>query len=388
VFVGHTERAEMPRVFLSYSSMDKGLANRLASDLRDEGIDVWFDEWRIRVGDSITQAIQHGLADADFVLVLLSTHSVASGWVQKEWQSQIGREAEGKGTIILPIRLDACEIPPLLADKKYADIGLDYRQALEEIVCAIAANSGEHRLDTRVADAAIASTPGHNMGEASVVFELISIDDNWKKYWSGGRKPRNKHEDKTHHLPSFDRDVTYEFCLPGRYEDIDPQFDLTILNRTREPVVLAKVGVAVIRLAHYPYFPCAGIPAAAKIEKMAHYVIPVPDTIHIEKAELARRHTESRRDNLERRHWKGQVGYEEYYREMFELEAFCIDIEAESVVEFGDPVYLQSEAPFRFTALLRHYCRNTARYAVIKFFLDMTRSRYYSPSISMSNPRM
>ena len=82
----------MTLVFLSHSSKDKPLARKIAEKIKDVGIKVWLDEWEILVGDSITQKIQTGLESANYVAVLLTKHSVKSGWVEKEWQSKIGGE--------------------------------------------------------------------------------------------------------------------------------------------------------------------------------------------------------------------------------------------------------------------------------------------------------
>lgn len=124
-------------VFLSYSHQDRELAERLAKDLKTHNIGVWLDEWEILVGDSITQQVTHGLNQVDFVTLLLTNHSVDSGWVEKEWQSQIGIEAERKRIRILPVRSDCAEIPVLLRDKKYADISSNYEKGLSDLVRAI-----------------------------------------------------------------------------------------------------------------------------------------------------------------------------------------------------------------------------------------------------------
>jgi len=107
----------MITVFLSHSSRDKSLARRIAEDLKTRSIEVWFDEWEIRVGHSISQMIERGLEKADYVAVLLTSHSVNSGWVEKEWQAKIGEEAEKRKVIILPLRGENCRIPALLRDK-------------------------------------------------------------------------------------------------------------------------------------------------------------------------------------------------------------------------------------------------------------------------------
>ena len=133
----------MITVFLSHSSRDKSLARRIAEDLKTRSIEVWFDEWEIRVGHSISQMIERGLEKADYVAVLLTSHSVNSGWVEKEWQAKIGEEAEKRKVIILPLRGENCRIPALLRDKRYADFVDDYQSGLDELLKAIEAHSGQ-----------------------------------------------------------------------------------------------------------------------------------------------------------------------------------------------------------------------------------------------------
>jgi hypothetical protein len=135
----------MPVAFLSHSSLDKNLARRIAVDLSMSGIKVWFDEWEIAVGHSITQRVEKGLDDADFVIVLLTNHSVASGWVQKEWRSRIGDEASSHGIYVLPVLAENCDIPRLLRDKKYADLRGDYNRGLRDLISSIRAHAGKDR---------------------------------------------------------------------------------------------------------------------------------------------------------------------------------------------------------------------------------------------------
>ncbi len=127
----------MALVFLSHSSCDKELARRLAIDLRMSRIRVWFDEWEIHVGHSISQRIGKGLDEADFVVVLLTKQSIASGWVQKEWMSRIGDEAISQGIFVLPVLAEDCVIPRLLQDKRYADFRSDYELGLRDLISSI-----------------------------------------------------------------------------------------------------------------------------------------------------------------------------------------------------------------------------------------------------------
>lgn len=127
----------MPTVFLSHSSKDKKTARRLATDIKMSNITVWFDEWEIHVGHSITQKISRGLDDIDFVVVLLSKNSVESGWVQKEWAAKIGEEATSQSVVVLPVLLEECNIPSLLRDKKYADLRDNYEEGIRDLLDAI-----------------------------------------------------------------------------------------------------------------------------------------------------------------------------------------------------------------------------------------------------------
>lgn len=132
----------MAKVFISYSSKDKALVSRLAKSLQDLRHNVWLDEWKIRVGDSIVSKISSGLENADFVAVVLSKNSTASAWVEQEWQTKYWDEVNKRKILVLPILLDDCEIPTLLKTKKYADFRVNYESGLVELSLSL-----QHRYD-------------------------------------------------------------------------------------------------------------------------------------------------------------------------------------------------------------------------------------------------
>ncbi|WP_067937022.1 toll/interleukin-1 receptor domain-containing protein [Alicyclobacillus kakegawensis] len=127
----------MAKIFLSHSSKDKEFVRKLAADLKELGHDIWFDEWEIRVGDSIVSKINQGIADADYVVIVLSPNAVESGWVEREWQSKYWNEIQENKTIILPVMLETCTVPSLLGTKKYADFRKSYALGLVELTQAI-----------------------------------------------------------------------------------------------------------------------------------------------------------------------------------------------------------------------------------------------------------
>jgi len=72
-------------VFLSHSHRDKSFVRKLANDLQQEGIRVWIDEIELHAGESLS-AIESGIAESEYLLIVLSRATSASSWVQKEIQ--------------------------------------------------------------------------------------------------------------------------------------------------------------------------------------------------------------------------------------------------------------------------------------------------------------
>lgn len=123
-----------PRVFLAHSSKDKTFCRTLADDLVKSGVTVWFDEYEIRVGDSITQKISDAIGENDYLGIVLSPDAVESEWVKKELSAGLIRELDKKAVVILPLLYRQCQIPPLIADKRYANFTKSYEKGLEELL--------------------------------------------------------------------------------------------------------------------------------------------------------------------------------------------------------------------------------------------------------------
>jgi hypothetical protein len=90
-------------VFISYASEDKDtIARPLAEALQNRGLQVWFDEYTLKIGDSLRKTIDHGLGSSMYGIVLLSKSFFAKDWPQKELDGLETRERNGK-KVILPI---------------------------------------------------------------------------------------------------------------------------------------------------------------------------------------------------------------------------------------------------------------------------------------------
>jgi 5'-deoxynucleotidase YfbR-like HD superfamily hydrolase len=110
------------KVFLSHASKDKQVVNRLNRSLESNGFSTWIDEKDIPFGGSITEEIQKGLTESSVLLAFLSHASTASKWVSTEWQAKLFRHMKEERVAVIPVLIDDCELPPLLAGLKYFDL--------------------------------------------------------------------------------------------------------------------------------------------------------------------------------------------------------------------------------------------------------------------------
>ncbi|GAB7066333.1 toll/interleukin-1 receptor domain-containing protein [Mycobacterium hodleri] len=121
--------------FISHASEDKNdFVRALAERLRKEHIEVWYDEFSLRLGDSLRRSIDRGLAQSRFGIVVLSKNFFDKAWPQWELDGLVARDIEHRGTI-LPIwhgvdRRDVLAFSPSLADKLAASSA----EGLEEVV--------------------------------------------------------------------------------------------------------------------------------------------------------------------------------------------------------------------------------------------------------------
>jgi hypothetical protein len=127
----------MANVFISHRTADLPLAERLAREIRNAGHEVWLDEWKISVGDSIVEKINEGLQGATYTILCYSSAGVMSPWMSREWMATLSRQLNGRGVKVLPARLSGGEAPAILDDIKYADLVKDWSVGVADLLRAI-----------------------------------------------------------------------------------------------------------------------------------------------------------------------------------------------------------------------------------------------------------
>jgi len=130
------------KAFISYkkNSSAEQVAENIANRLAQQGINVWFDKWEIKAGDSVTGKLGEGFKGSDACLVFLSHEYDESKWCTKEMNTALAK-AIGENLTIIPSLVEACNVPELLKELKRVDFigptATEFEQKLQEITDAI-----------------------------------------------------------------------------------------------------------------------------------------------------------------------------------------------------------------------------------------------------------
>jgi hypothetical protein len=154
-----------PKVFISYAHADSEAARRIADELRKVELQVWLDASSLQPGQNWVAEIERALEDAGYLLALLSSVSLASQWVQREWTSMLTRQLGGKnGGIVIPVRLEDVRPPTLLQPLQYVDLFPDFNAGVARVVGFLLSQTRpawlvQEEMRTRPTFAEIASAP-------------------------------------------------------------------------------------------------------------------------------------------------------------------------------------------------------------------------------------
>jgi len=108
--------------FISHASEDKQeFVRPLAEKLTELGLKIWYDEFALKVGDSLRGSIDRGLVNSRYGIVVLSKDFFSKNWPQYELDGLTAREIDGR-KVVLPIwygisKKDVLRYSPPLADK-------------------------------------------------------------------------------------------------------------------------------------------------------------------------------------------------------------------------------------------------------------------------------
>ena len=133
-------KTERPLAFISHAKSDsREFAKKLANELSRLGCPVWFDEYSMKIGDSLVESIESGLKETDKCIFILSPDFLANeGWCKHEFKTASMKQIFEKRNIMLPVwhgvnADDVYEYSAILADTVGVQSSLGEQQIAQKI---------------------------------------------------------------------------------------------------------------------------------------------------------------------------------------------------------------------------------------------------------------
>lgn len=120
--------------FISHASEDKdSLVRDLANNLMMNGALVFYDEYSIKLGDSLSDSINKGITNSNHAIIVLSKYFFEKGWTNAELQALFNKSIREQFKMLVVYHdIDHSQVAlkyPLLADIK----GIDSSVGVEKI---------------------------------------------------------------------------------------------------------------------------------------------------------------------------------------------------------------------------------------------------------------
>ena len=133
--------ARLKHIFVSHAGADRGVADKLAADLRDAGHETKVDTHELNLGNDSIDFMNEAIADAHTVIILYSKHTIDARWQNLEINAAVWNEVAQDGGTCIVVKLDDSQLPPLLGPKLYGKLSAmdrdSYRKLIEDLCKAI-----------------------------------------------------------------------------------------------------------------------------------------------------------------------------------------------------------------------------------------------------------
>jgi hypothetical protein len=104
-------------VFVSYSQREADWAKSFAGALEDRGVHVWLDQFAVKAGERLQEAIEKGLRESELFVTLIDSANIKNPSLLFELGAAIGM---GKRVVaIVPEDFDPAELPLPLRARRF-----------------------------------------------------------------------------------------------------------------------------------------------------------------------------------------------------------------------------------------------------------------------------
>jgi len=184
---------EQDYVFISYSRHDQQFVDRLASDLRQRGVELWIDRESIAAGQSWQEQIGRALRDASALIFIISSNSMKSQWMVAELEAFWATKKKLIPAVIEEV--DTSALPPSIAEIQWADFRQSYDMGLQSLIAGL----GAHFIGSKPVSGKAKQTKGYAfLSYAEEDRDFVSslkdfLKDHSYAYWDYDESDRDYH---------------------------------------------------------------------------------------------------------------------------------------------------------------------------------------------------
>ena len=124
--------------FISYTGVNRPWAEWIAVQLERADYSTVLQAWDFRPGTDFVHKMQEATTSAKRTIAVLSPAYFGSDFSEAEWRSAFVKDPTGELGLLVPVRVQPCEPPGLLASRVYADlVGVDEVAARKRLLAAV-----------------------------------------------------------------------------------------------------------------------------------------------------------------------------------------------------------------------------------------------------------
>lgn len=126
-----------PKIYFSYNVKDKEIANEIISYYKKNNLNIISLEDYLKPGELFVDGVLNTIEAADIFVLIISENYIKSNLIEVEIQIVL-EEMKKRDVIVLPIKIDDCEIPSLLRNFYWLNLKINFESNLEESLNLIA----------------------------------------------------------------------------------------------------------------------------------------------------------------------------------------------------------------------------------------------------------
>jgi TIR domain len=108
--------------FISYTGVNRPWAEWIAVQLEAAGYSTVLQAWDFRPGSDFIHEMQQATSSAGRTIAVLSPAYFGSAFSEAEWRAAFHRDPTGKQGLLVPVQVQECAPPGLLASRVYIDL--------------------------------------------------------------------------------------------------------------------------------------------------------------------------------------------------------------------------------------------------------------------------